>query len=53
MLARKGDEPLLQLAVEGGVSIIVTRNTRHSNPARNFGIEVLKPAEFLARLRGK
>ena len=45
------DEPLLQLAVEGRVSIIVTRNIRHLNPAQKFGIEVLTPAEFLARLR--
>ncbi|MBI4658006.1 MAG: PIN domain-containing protein [Verrucomicrobia bacterium] len=46
------DEPLLQLAVEGQVPCIVTRNTRHLQPARAFGIEVLTPAEFLAKLRG-
>lgn len=45
------DEPLLQLAVEGGVPVIVTRNARHLKPAQNFGIEVLTPAEFLARLK--
>ena len=45
------DEPLLQLAVEAQVPIIVTRNARHLNPAQKFGIEVLTPAEFLARLR--
>ena len=26
-------------------------NARHLKPAQNFGIEVLTPAEFLARLR--
>lgn len=45
------DEPLLQLAVEAGVPIIVTRNARHLKPAQNFGNEVLTPAEFLARVR--
>ena len=45
------DEPLLQMAVEGKVPIIVTRNIRHLKPAQNFGIEVVTPAEFLARLR--
>ena len=47
------DEPLLQLAVEGQVPIIVTRNERHLSPARAFGIEVLTPAGFLARLKKK
>ena len=45
------DEPLLQLAVEGQVPVIVTRNARHLKPAETFGIEVLQPAEFLAKLR--
>ena len=51
-LSDPDDEPLLQLAVEGRVPIIVTRNERHLSPARNFGIEVLTPAEFLAKVRG-
>ena len=45
------DEPLLQLAVEAGADCIVTRNIRHLKPAGNFGILVLTPAGFLARLR--
>jgi putative PIN family toxin of toxin-antitoxin system len=51
-LSDPNDEPLLQLAVEGQVPIIVTRNERHLKPARDFGIEVLTPAEFLAKVRG-
>lgn len=50
-LSDPDDEPLLQLAVEAQVPVIVTRNTRHLKPAENFGIEVLTPAEFLAKLR--
>jgi putative PIN family toxin of toxin-antitoxin system len=45
------DEPLLQMAVEARVPIIVTRNLGHLNPAKSFGIEVLTPAQFLAKLR--
>jgi predicted nucleic acid-binding protein len=45
------DEPLLPMAVEARVPIIVTRNKRHLKPAETFGIEVLTPAEFLARLK--
>ena len=51
-LSDPDDEPLLQLAVEGGVPVIVTCNERHLSPARDFGIEVLTPAEFLAKVRG-
>lgn len=50
-LSDPDDEPLLQAAVEAQVSIIVTRNIRHLKPAESFGIEVMTPAEFLARLR--
>ena len=45
------DEPLLQMAVEARVAIIVTRNIRHLKPAERFGIELLRPAEFLATIR--
>lgn len=44
------DEPLLQLAVEATVPTIVTRNIRHLKPAEDFGIKLLRPAEFLAEL---
>lgn len=45
------DEPLLQVAVEAQVPVIVTRNIGHLKPAAAFGIDALTPAEFLARLR--
>ena len=51
VLSDPDDEPLLQMAVEAQVPFIVTRNTRHLNLAKTFGIEVLTPAEFLAKLR--
>src|SRR5437867_377916 len=50
-LSDPDDEPLLQMAVEANVPVIVTRNIRHLKPAELFGIEVLKPAEFLAKLK--
>jgi hypothetical protein len=37
--------------VEAQVPIIVTRNVRHLSSAETFGIEVLTPAEFLAKVR--
>jgi putative PIN family toxin of toxin-antitoxin system len=45
------DEPILQMAVEGKVPIIVTRNETHLKPAESFGIDVLTPGQFLARLK--
>ena len=50
-LSDPNDEPLLQMAVEAKVPMIVTRNVRHLKPAEMFGIEVVSPAEFLAKLR--
>ena len=50
-LSDPDDEPLLQMAVEGQVPVIVTQNIRDLKPAEDFGIEVIKPADFLARLR--
>lgn len=47
------DEPILQMAVEANVRDIITRNIRHLKPARSFGIDVITPAEFLARLHPK
>ncbi len=52
-LSDPDDEPVLQMAVEAKVPIIVTRNIRHLKPAESFGIEVVTPAEFLAKLRTK
>lgn len=50
-LSDPDDEPLLQMAVEAKVPIIVTHNLVHLKPAESFGIEVLTPAQFLAKLR--
>lgn len=50
-LSDPDDEPLLQMAVEARVPIIVTRNYRHLKIAESYGIEVLSPAEFLAKIR--
>lgn len=45
------DEPLVQLAVESGAKRVITHNVRDLVPARSLGIEVLKPVEFLAKLK--
>lgn len=46
------DEMLLELAVNGRAEAIVTVNTRDFLPAaQTFGVEVLRPGEFLRRLR--
>ena len=45
------DEPLVQLAQESDARIIVTHNTSHLRPALKLGIQVLKPVDFLIRLR--
>lgn len=50
-LSDPDDEPILQMAVEAKVPTIVTRNIGHLKPAESFGIEVLTPAQFLAKLR--
>jgi putative PIN family toxin of toxin-antitoxin system len=50
-LSDPDDEPLLQMAVEARVMVIVTRNVRHLKTAETFGIEVMTPGEFLAKLR--
>ena len=45
------DEPLVQLAHESGSRLIVTHNIRHLAPAKKLGITVLRPSEFLAKIR--
>ena len=43
---------LLELAANGHADVIVTVNVRHFVPAAwTFGLEVLRPGEFLRRLR--
>jgi putative PIN family toxin of toxin-antitoxin system len=45
------DEMVLELAANGHADAIVTVNVRHFLPAAwTFGVEVLRPGEFLRRL---
>jgi putative PIN family toxin of toxin-antitoxin system len=44
------DDLVLEVAVAGRCEAIVTHNRRHFEGAARFGIMVLTPAEFLARL---
>jgi putative PIN family toxin of toxin-antitoxin system len=45
------DEMLLELAANGHADVIVTMNVRHLLPAAwTFGLEVLRPGEFLRRI---
>ncbi len=44
------DDLVLEAAVAGACQAIVTHNRRHFQGAARFGITVLSPAEFLARL---
>jgi predicted nucleic acid-binding protein len=46
-LADPSDDMLLELAVAAECDAIVTYNKRDLAPARQFGIRVLSPAEFL------
>lgn len=45
------DEPLVQLAIESDAFRIVSHNIRHLRPAVQLGVELLRPREFLAKLR--
>ncbi len=51
VLTDPDDEPLVQLAQESAALTIITHNTGHLQPALAVGIQVLKPREFLAKLR--
>jgi predicted nucleic acid-binding protein len=42
-----GDDAILEAAVAGGCDFVVSFNERHLRAAREFGIEVLKPADLL------
>ena len=52
-LTDPGDDMILELAVAGICSHIVTFNTAHFSGAESFGINVIRPADFLPLLRGK
>ena len=45
------DEALVQLAREAGVQYLVTHNVRDVRGAAQFGVQVMRPAEFLELLR--
>jgi predicted nucleic acid-binding protein len=42
-----GDDLVLEAAIASGCDFVVSFNERHLRAARDFGIEVLKPAELL------
>jgi predicted nucleic acid-binding protein len=42
-----GDDLVLDAAVAGGCDFVVSFNERHLRAARDFGIEVITPAELL------
>jgi predicted nucleic acid-binding protein len=46
-----GDELVLEAAVNGQADAIVTFNESHLREARNFGVEVIRPAEALRRIK--
>jgi predicted nucleic acid-binding protein len=46
-----GDELVLEAAVNGQADAIVTFNESHLREARSFGVEVIRPAEALRRIR--
>lgn len=51
LLKDPNDEMIIEAAVNGQAQIILTFNTRHfGNAASRFGIQVLKPGEFLQRI---
>ena len=45
------DEPLIQLAREAAVLYLVTHNVRDVRGAAQFGVQVLRPAQFLELVR--
>ncbi len=45
-----GDQCIFDLAIASGASVIVTYNKRHFRGASIYGLEVMKPNEFLRHL---
>ncbi len=52
-VARPRDDLVLELAVEAGAECIVTHNIRDFAPAVQFGVQPIKPRDFLLRLRSE
>jgi len=44
------DDHILELAVEAGCGLIVTHNVRDFTGADPFGVEAIRPGEFLRRI---
>ncbi|HZM03459.1 MAG TPA: PIN domain-containing protein [Candidatus Saccharimonadales bacterium] len=42
-----GDDAILEAAIAGGCDFVVSFNERHLRVARQFGIEILRPADLL------
>jgi predicted nucleic acid-binding protein len=53
VLSDPDDEPLVQLAFESGAMRVISHNLRHLRPAADFGIQILKPGDFLSILTGQ
>ena len=51
ILSDPDDEPLVQLAIESDAFRIVSHNVRHLRPAIQLGVELLRPREFLDKLK--
>jgi predicted nucleic acid-binding protein len=47
------DDMVLELAVASHSSVIVTHNVGDFVGSETFGVEILRPAEFLCRIRGE
>lgn len=46
------DDHVLELAVEAGCDVIVTHNVKDFAGSEQFGVEVLRPAEYLESIGG-
>ena len=51
LLPDPNDEMVLEAAVNGGCSYVVTYNTKDFAGARSYGISVVSPGEFLTIIR--
>ena len=51
LLSDPNDEAFVHLASEADVEYLVTHNVKHLKPARQLGIKVVAPREFLSILR--
>lgn len=47
MSSDPGDDVILEAAIAGGCDFVVSFNERHLRAAREFGIEILTPADLL------